>query len=90
MARQRAKSLALAGLLASLGPTVGCNDRHDRNVRDGAREVGQEVGKAARQVRETTHQAVEGFKEGVGGSGTGDKPEVLHDSERPLQEHPSR
>ena len=80
MAPQGWKRLALAGLLGALGLTVGCNDRREGTVRDEARQVGQEVDEAARELRETTQEAVQGFEEGVGGAGE-------HDDEGPHEEN---
>ncbi len=76
MVRQGWKGLALAGLLGALGLTVGCEERGKGTVRDEARKAGQAVDeaakdarKAAEDARHTTQEAVEGFEEGLGGSG---------------------
>ncbi|WP_246137600.1 MULTISPECIES: hypothetical protein [Myxococcus] len=77
MARTRWKWLTLVGLGASLAAFTGCEDDE---VRDNSRNVGREMGKAAREVRDGTREAAkdmktaaeeasQGFKEGVGGSG---------------------
>ena len=85
MVRQGWKSLALAGLLGALGLTVGCEERGKGTVRDEARKAGQAVDEAARdarkaaeEARDTTQEAVEGFQEGLGGSGQ----EAEHDEGR--------
>lgn len=99
MMRQGWKSLALAGLLGALGLTVGCEDRREGTVRDEARQAGQVVDEAAQETRETTNEAVEGFQEGLGGSGQeqeqdeaviGDEPGVINDGEGPLEENERR
>ncbi|WP_163869346.1 hypothetical protein [Myxococcus eversor] len=77
MARTRWQWLTLVGLGTSLVAFTGCDDT---KVRDNSREVGREVGNAAREVRDGTREAAkdmktaaeeasQGFKEGIGGSG---------------------
>ena len=77
MALRGWKGLALVGLL---GAVAGCNERQEGAVRDDARQVGQEAGKAteemkeagrdaAREIKESGREAAEGFREGFGGSG---------------------
>jgi hypothetical protein len=55
-----------------------------------AREVGEDVGAATRKAGQTVKDAVEGFRDGVGGSGKepiiGDRPGVINDGEGPLEE----
>jgi hypothetical protein len=90
------KKLVLAGLLGVLGMTVGCENRREGTVRDEARQAGQAVDEAAQEARETTNEAVEGFQEGMGGSGQrddaviGDEPGVINDGEGPLEENERR
>jgi|GEM_PF-3020824 len=78
MTRTRWQWLTLVGLGTSLAAFTGCDDA---KVRDNSREVGREVGSAAREVRDGTREAAKdmktaaeeasrGFREGVGGSGS--------------------
>jgi type IV secretory pathway TrbL component len=80
MARQGRKWLALAGLCGALGVAGGCTERQEGAAKRDARQVGQEVGEAAKEVEAGAREAArkaegaareagEGFREGVGGSG---------------------
>jgi hypothetical protein len=80
MARHGRKWLAMAGLCGALGLAAGCTERQEESVKQNARQVGQEVGAAAKDVEAGTREAAkkaegaardasEGFREGVGGSG---------------------
>ncbi len=73
MTRQRWRGFVLAGLLGLTGLAAGCSKR---DVREGARQTGQELHKAADDVEDASKNARDGFKQGWGGSGT-DKP--IHD-----------
>lgn len=74
MSRSHRTWLTVAGLGMALGAFTGCEDGKSR-------ELGRQVGKAAKDVREgasetaedvksTSEQAAQGFKEGMGGSGS--------------------
>ncbi|QSQ16062.1 hypothetical protein [Myxococcus landrumensis] len=74
MSRTHWTWLTVAGLGMALGAFTGCENGQSR-------EAGRQVGKAAKDVREgareaaedvksTSEQAAEGFKEGMGGSGS--------------------
>ena len=85
-------ALTLAGLLGVAGLTVGCEERGKGTVRDEARKAGQAVDEAARdarkaaeEARDTTQEAVEGFQEGLGGSG-----QEQEDGERRREENEGR
>jgi hypothetical protein len=67
MTRQGWKGFVLAGLLGLTGLATGCTKR---DVREGARQTGQELHKATNEVEDATRNASEGFKEGWGGAGT--------------------
>ena len=94
MARPAWKALMAAGLLGTAGLVAGCTERQQQDVREGAREVGQEVGKTARDVEDAARGATEGFREGVGGSGkvkdgdaeVGRKDGVINDGEGPFEQ----
>jgi hypothetical protein len=78
----------LAGLLGLTGIATGCNERNKADVREGARQAGQEVGKAAKEVEKAGKNAAEGFRQGYGGSGT-DKPiDAQGDGGVPLENPP--
>jgi hypothetical protein len=87
MARQGWKTWAAMGLIAATGLVAGCTEQE---ARSNARQVGEEVGEAARGVRDATRGTVEGFQEGVGGSGTdtdiGDREGVIDDGEGPFEQ----
>jgi hypothetical protein len=94
MASPAWKAWVVVGLFGTAGLVAGCNERQQDDVRDSAREVGQEVGKAARDVEDTARNAAEGFSEGVGGSGDvkdkdadiGRKEGVINDGEGPFEQ----
>ncbi|WP_408890625.1 hypothetical protein VZQ01_00170 [Myxococcus faecalis] len=96
MARTRWKWLTLLGLGTSLVAFAGCEDGE---VRENSRQMGREVGKAAKDVREGTREAAkdmktaaeeasQGFKEGMGGAGEAGEVEETPDArERSLEDH---
>ena len=94
MASPAWKALMAAGLLGTAGLVAGCTERQQEDVRDSARDVGQEVGKAARDVEDAARGATEGFREGVGGSGdvkdgdaeVGRKDGIINDGEGPFEQ----
>ncbi len=59
---RRALVLGLVGVGCGL---AGCDERRDGEVREDARKAGRQLGDAARDVGETTREAVEGFKQGI-------------------------
>ena len=101
MALRVRKGLALVALL---GVAAGCNERQEGTVRENARQVGKELGKATEEVKETGREAAEGLREGYGGSGQengkgpleegdlqpGNNPGVINDGEGPLEEREGR
>ncbi|WP_224366026.1 hypothetical protein [Hyalangium versicolor] len=99
MTRHGWKGFVVAGLLGLTGLAMGCSERGKAEVRESARQVGQEVGKATEDVKEAGKEAADGFREGWGGSGTdknigdgkiGDKPGVINDGEGPFEQHDQR
>lgn len=94
MKRHAWKALAFAGLIGTAAGVAGCNERQQQEVREDARDVGKEVGEAARKVEGTAREATEGFREGLGGSGTqqgedadiGRKEGVINDGEGPFEQ----
>jgi hypothetical protein len=94
MRRQGWRGFAVAGLLGLTGLALGCNERSKAEVREGARQAGQEVGKAAKDVEHAgkeaanaSKEAAEGFREGWSGSGTdktiGGNPAVIDNRQQP-------
>ena len=74
------KWLTLVGLGTSIAAFTGCDEQ---SARDTSREVGREVGEAARDVQQGAREAAkgaqgaardaaQGFREGVGGAGSAD------------------
>ena len=79
MARQFRRSVAVGALLASGALLGGCErrdiplprrDTPTIPVPKDSREVGREVGDAARDAKESTDRFFEGVREGYGGSGS--------------------
>lgn len=70
MTRQGWKGFVVAGLLGLTGLALGCSKHDKADVDEGARQAGQEVGKAAKEVQNAGKEATEGFRQGWGGSGT--------------------
>ncbi|MBZ4374770.1 hypothetical protein [Corallococcus sp. AS-1-6] len=77
---RRFNGLVVLGVIGTVGFTTGCNEHQQQTVNENARQAGQEVGKAAKDVqhgasraaqivRESSREAAEGFRQGVGGSG---------------------
>lgn len=96
MTRQSWKGFVLAGLLGLTGLATGCTERTESDVREGAREAGQDVGEAAQDVEAVGEEAAEGFREGVGGAGTdkqvgdgkiGEEEGVINDGEGPFEQN---
>jgi hypothetical protein len=99
MTRQDWKGFVIAGLVGLTGLAVGCTERSKTEVREGAREAGEEIGEAAKEVENAGKEASDGFREGFGGSGTdkrigddkiGDKEGVINDGEGPFEQHDQR
>jgi hypothetical protein len=86
MTRQGWKGYVVAGLLGLTGLALGCSERNKTDVREGARQAGQEVGKAAKEVPNASKDAAEGFRQGWGGSGT-DKPVQDANKAQTIPEH---
>ncbi|WP_223645039.1 hypothetical protein [Corallococcus sp. EGB] len=72
--------LVVLGVIGTVGVMTGCNEHQQRAANENARQAGQEVGKAAKDVqhgasraaesvRQSGHEAARGFREGAGGSG---------------------
>lgn len=77
---RRFNGLVVLGVIGTVGFAVGCNEHQQQTVNENARQAGQEVGEAARDVqhgahraaeslRESSREAANGFRQGVGGSG---------------------
>jgi hypothetical protein len=88
MTWQRWKSFVLAGLLGLTGLAAGCSERGKAEVREGARQAGQEVGKAAKDVKNAGEGAADGLRQGWGGSGTDKNIGNNNDGQGPLEKHP--
>jgi hypothetical protein len=97
MTLQDWKGFVLAGLLGLTGLATGCSERDKASVREDARQAGQEIGEAAKDVEQAGKEAAEGIREGYGGSGTdkqigdgkiGEKEGVINDGEGPLEKNP--
>ncbi len=57
MERHGRKWLAMAGLCGALGLAVGCTERQEESAKQNARQVGQEVGAAAKDVEAGAREA---------------------------------
>ncbi|WP_375744041.1 hypothetical protein NR800_03310 [Corallococcus interemptor] len=97
---RRFNGLVVLGVIGTVGFTTGCNEHQQQTVNENARQAGQEVGKAAKDVqhgasraaqsvRESSREAAEGFREGVGGSGdtaSEQQKADAHRTDRPSEE----
>lgn len=96
MAKHVWKGFMMAGLLGLTGLAVGCTERQEAEVREDAREVGQEIDntadEAANEVEGAARDVNEELREGTGGAGDyddvdiGEREGVINDGEGPFEQ----